>query len=441
MENQDFTKYRNPTEYLKIFFRRKWLFVTPIFSGLVMGIVLSLVLPPTWEASTSILIEEEKIINPLIQNLAISTTAAQRMHSIKEVILGWSNLKELTEKLKLAKNNQSQAELEILIAKLRRTIDVRMPQTNIIKISYQGGNPAETQMVAKALTEMLVEKNMQAQTKETDVAIEFIKEQLAIYKRKIKESEIAQLQDQLKDLLSDSTERHPLVKELRQKVAIAQKELDSGDYQVNVSEQPLAESTSNALNKELDKLIEDKTLSLASSSGGGSGAYANEASRKEPDNNSYQLLLIGKLGSSTGRDIDVNEDIYNMLLQKLETAKITQRLDTSREGTRYTILDPPRLPIKPVKPDKLKVIFLGFLCGLFSGTGLVFTREFMDQSILDIEDAKNSLDLPVLGAIPRITTQEEIAGQKSKSKTRITSGIMLAAAIIIAAVLISLFKR
>ncbi len=226
MENQEITKYRNPTEYLKVFFRRKWVVVIPAFIGLVLGIVACFLLPREWKSSTTILVEEEKMINPLMQSLAVSTTAAQRMQSIREIILGWNSLVELTKKLDLAKNVQNQSAFEELILGLRKNIYVQMQQANIIKIAYQGKNPQETQLVAKTLTDILMERNMQSQTKETDVAISFIKEQLAIYKRKIKESEISKLEEQLKTLLTDSTELHPLVKELRGKIAITKKELE-----------------------------------------------------------------------------------------------------------------------------------------------------------------------------------------------------------------------
>jgi len=102
MESKEFTKYQNPMEYLKIFFRRKWFFITPVFMGLVLSIVACFLLPPAYESNTLILVEEEKIINPLIQGLAVSTTAVQRMQNIREQILGWNSLVELTKKLNLA---------------------------------------------------------------------------------------------------------------------------------------------------------------------------------------------------------------------------------------------------------------------------------------------------------------------------------------------------
>ena len=76
MEMEEFAKNRSPLEYTKVFFRRKWYFIVPTLAGLVLGITACFILQPAYESSTMILVEEEKIINPLIENLAISTTAA-----------------------------------------------------------------------------------------------------------------------------------------------------------------------------------------------------------------------------------------------------------------------------------------------------------------------------------------------------------------------------
>lgn len=435
MENQEFTKYRNPIEYLKVFFRRKWFFIAPTFIGLVLGIMACFLLPPRYQSSTIILVEEERIINPLIENLAVSTTAAQRMESIREIILGWNSLVELTKKLDLAKDVKNQFQFEELMKGLRKAIDVRMRPPNIIEISYTGKEPQETQMVTQALTDILVAKNMESQTKETDVAIKFIQEQLAVYKRKIKESEVATLEDELKALLVDSTEQHPMVKELRQKFTVAKKELDSGEYEVGGSEKPMNDTNREALKKELDKIINQETTTRI-----GSTAYAGETEH-DPNTAIYKLLLMDKVGASLAQDIDVNRNIYQMLLQRLETAKITQRLEASKEGTRYTIIEPPRLPLRPTKPNKIKMLFLALIMGSFAGTGLVFGREFLDHSFLDIEDAKQNLELPVLGAISRITTQEEIDKEKHKEVKLIILFSVVSFVLIIASTLISFLRK
>lgn len=67
-------------------------------------------------------------------------------------------------------------------------------------------------------------------------------------------------------------------------------------------------------------------------------------------------------------------------------------------------------------------------------------KEFMDHSFLDIEDAKNNLELPILGAISRITTQEEIEREKHKQQKIITIGLISGGALILMAMLIHLFR-
>ncbi len=439
MENQESSKLKNPTEYLKIFFRRRWFFIAPAFAGLILGIIACFLIPPTYESYTLILVEEEKLINPLIQGLAISTTVAQRMQSIRELLLGWNSLVELTKKLNLTKDVHSQLEFENLILGLRKNVSVKMQAPNIIRISYFGKDPDKTQLVTKTMTSILVEENMRTQTKEADVAIGFIKEQLEVYKRKIKEAEVADMQEQLKNLMADSTEQHPLVQELRQKISIAKKELESGEYKVSVSKTATDSITYQALKQELDKVVQEQTLASSDQL-----AYASTVASDGPtDTNTaiYKLMLMDKLDATLARDKNVNEKIYDMLLQKLETAKITQRLETSKQGTRYTVLDPPRLPLKPARPNKIKVIFLSLFMGCCTGTGFVFGREFLDQSFIDIEDAKENLNYPVLGGISRITTQEEIDKEKRKRKTNAIMALSSSCALIIIAMLIALFRR
>lgn len=439
MEEHGLTKVKSPMEYLRIFFRRKWFFIAPAFAGLVLGIFASFIMPPTYESYTVILVEEEKIINPLIQGLAVSTTAAQRMQSIRELLLGWNSLVELAKRLNLAKDVQSQMGFENLILGLRRNISVKMQGHNIIRISYFNKDPERTQIVTKALTGILVDENMRIQAKEADVAIGFINEQLEVYKRKVKEAEIADLEEKLKDLLADSTEQHPLVKELRHKISIARKELESGKYKVAISKAAADSATYKALKQELDKVTSEQSLEASSLD---SVAYAYNAEPNEETNRAlYKLILIDKLDTTVARDKNINEKIYNMLLEKLETAKITQRLEASKQGTRYTVLDPPRLPLKPAGPNKVKVIFLGFLMGSCAGTGFVFGREFFDQSFIDIEDAKANLSLPVLGGISRITTQEELDREKRRKRLAINFSLALSIALIIIGVLIALLRK
>jgi len=120
MEDAKQSKYQTPVAYLKLFFRRKWLFIGPLFAGAVIGISASLIIPPVYESKAVILVEEQRTINPLIQDLAVSTSFAQRLQSIREQILSWNNLSDLIKKLGLDKKVHNALQYEALVAELRK---------------------------------------------------------------------------------------------------------------------------------------------------------------------------------------------------------------------------------------------------------------------------------------------------------------------------------
>lgn len=423
--------------YLKLFFRRKWLFIGPLFAGVVLGISSALIMPPVYESKAVILVEEQRTINPLIQDLAVSTSFAQRLQSIREQILSWNNLSDLIKKLGLDKKVNNALEYEELVAELRKKIVVQMSAQNLIQISYRNEDPHQTYQCVKILSDSFIEENLRTVTRETDVAIDFLKEQLQVYKRKIKESEVSDLQDQLNRLSVDSTEEHPMVKELRAKLDAASKELETGEYKVAAAEKPMTEQVKQALKQELDRITGQET-GVAASIAGVSTAMPETAA--DPNTTLFKMFLMDKLDSSMARDMEVNEEIYNMLLQRLETAKITQRLEASKQGTKYNIVDPPRVPLKPVKPRGL-IAIIGIFLGGAAGVGLIFMREFMDQSYLDIEDAKLGLDLPILGAISRITTHEEIAKERNRQTFWIFTSATVGMFIIVLSMLYFYLKK
>jgi succinoglycan biosynthesis transport protein ExoP len=241
-----------------------------------------------------------------------------------------------------------------------------------------------------------------------------------VYRRKIKESEVADLKDKLKELLVDSTEEHPLVREYRQKVVEAEKQMKE-DFDVEHA-QPIATSGTpyaNVIKEQIDEALKAVQAKSTESQGIMPLDKVNPSATGSNDN-LYQLLLLDKMDASVARDAKVNESIYNMLLQRLETAKITQRLEASKQGTRYTVLDPPRLPLKPVKPNKVLVIFIGLFLGVSAGVGVILLLEITDHSILGIDEAKEFLELPILGGISKILTEDDIAVTRLKNRFRIT---------------------
>jgi len=201
-------------------------------------------------------------------------------------------------------------------------------------------------------------------------------------------------------------EEHPLVKKLREQVKAKKDELEKENLEY-VEDVILDTETTNPLIEDIRQALDGLQPKIQP------GAQAGIEPGQSSDD-IYKIMLIDKLDNVMGRDVRVNEQIYNMLLQRLETAKITERLQSSKEGTRYTIIDPPRLPLRPIKPNKPLVALVGMFFGGALGVGLVFLREFLDKSFLDVQDAKEYFGQPLLGAISRITTFEIMTEERQR---------------------------
>jgi len=426
---------KNPADYLKIFFRRKWFIIIPAVIGIVGGIIAGNMLPKVYEASTLILVEEGRIINPLIQGLAVSSSTAQRLQVLREQILGWDRILQLIKALDLAKDVKTQWQFEGLVKKLRKNIEVSLKGSSLIRISYEGQNPLEAQNIVKTITDIFIAENLRQQNKETDDAVGFINDQLGLYQKKLKQSEISSMEDQLKKLLVDSTEKHPLVLELKKKIASARAEMDQGDYELDAAQVAGSDSELKSLKEDLKKLKDEvSTSSLDAQDGGVNRTKIASATNDKL----YKLLLLDKLSQVEARDADVTKKLYNTLLERLETAKITQRLESSKEGTRYTILDPARLPLKPVKPNKLMVLFMGLAIGAGAGIGLVFLMELFDHSFLGIDEARTFLELPIFGAVSKIVTEDDIRTQKLHN-TRVTGISVMTGVVLLVVIIFNVF--
>jgi len=113
-----------------------------------------------------------------------------------------------------------------------------------------------------------------------------------------------------------------------------------------------------------------------------------------------QELALGRLI----RDKTVADNIYTMLLQKREEAKITE----AEKIANIRIIDPARIPQKPIKPRKLLNLILGFFVGCTLAVALALFLESVDTSIKTVEDVEEFTDLAVLGWIPKIKSSNSV---------------------------------
>jgi polysaccharide chain length determinant protein (PEP-CTERM system associated) len=104
------------------------------------------------------------------------------------------------------------------------------------------------------------------------------------------------------------------------------------------------------------------------------------------------------------RDYETLQKSYTSLLAKKEDSKISANLERQQVSGQFKILDPARLPQKPFSPDRLKIMLAGAGFGLILGVALGAFLEYRDTSLRSEDEILRSLVLPVLAAIPIMTT-------------------------------------
>jgi len=115
---------------------------------------------------------------------------------------------------------------------------------------------------------------------------------------------------------------------------------------------------------------------------------------------------------SLTRDYETIKQSYDRLMERRISASIAESLESRQKSEQFRILDPANYPQKPVKPDRIKILAFGLLAGVGIGGGISSLLEFLDRSLRRVEDVKNAFDLPVLGVIPVLTTDQEIQRRK-----------------------------
>lgn len=124
------------------------------------------------------------------------------------------------------------------------------------------------------------------------------------------------------------------------------------------------------------------------------------------------------------RDYDVNNDIYNNFLRRLEEAKVSKELEASKKGEVFRILQAAALPLSPAWPKPISTVLLSVAAGLGLNALLVFLLAKFDTSFQTVDDVQKSLDLKVLAGVPRHRTRQQDSQQARKSVALVVAGLL-----------------
>jgi polysaccharide chain length determinant protein (PEP-CTERM system associated) len=127
------------------------------------------------------------------------------------------------------------------------------------------------------------------------------------------------------------------------------------------------------------------------------------------------------------RGYDQSKAIYDDLLKKKNASKMATSMEEMQQGERFTVLDPPSLPVKPDFPNRLKFCGVGLGLGLIVGAIVVGGFEFADDRLYGESDLKAMLPVTILSEVPEIVQPSD----KTKRRRKIVMNWAVASIVVI----------
>lgn len=169
---------------------------------LVLGI--GLVWPKRYVATSTIVVGESNIIEPLMRGTAVPTEVADRARIAREVIFSNSVIAEVVAGGGWDVESLDPVNRERLFNEVRGRTDIGVPGPNLIRLSYSDSDPERAFRVADHFVDNFVSQSQDAKMAESREAYEFIAKQVEEYHTKLIAAE-----ERLKALRDDNLDARP----------------------------------------------------------------------------------------------------------------------------------------------------------------------------------------------------------------------------------------
>jgi polysaccharide chain length determinant protein (PEP-CTERM system associated) len=233
------------------------------------------------------------------------------------------------------------------------------------------------------------------------------------------DQELERLRAQLADLSSRYTDIHPDVRKAREQIAQAEKTRErivaegnrggSAPSDGAVQAPPVDFRSAPVL--ELESQLKANRAEIAS---------------RQTEIKDFQLKVgeyQGRLNrapvmeqqfADITRDYDQSKANYDSLLAKKNQSEMATDLEKTQQGEHFRMLDPPNLPTRPDKPNRLRLCLLGVLGGIVLGGLVAGGSEVIGGKVYSEQEIKKLVPFEVLVEVPPLeTADDQVAARRS----------------------------
>jgi len=206
-------------------------------------LVFGLLWPKGYTAYSSIVVDDKKVIQPLMQGAAVTTDVADRGRLAREVIFGRKMMSHILEVGGWMKDNPSPIEQERIIQKITKQTTITNVGKDIIKVEYNDDDPQRAFKIVEKYTDLFISESLGAKSAESQAAYDFIHKETESYHDKLTKAE-----DQLKDFRSANLDARPgsdadigtRLNQLQQRIEQATQELREAEVKKSSLEKQLS---------------------------------------------------------------------------------------------------------------------------------------------------------------------------------------------------------
>lgn len=174
--------------FFNVFLRRSPYFIAVVSIFASIGVTVALVLPATYSARATLLVENPQIPSDLAES-TVRVEATQQLRIIEQRLLSREQLLDVANRLDLFRDPEtgervmSAAEI---VATMRRSVDFvqpsrgtrRRPGTNILHITYESDDPREVAEVTNEFVTLVLEQNVQMRTGQASDTMAFFEQEV-----------------------------------------------------------------------------------------------------------------------------------------------------------------------------------------------------------------------------------------------------------------------
>ncbi|MES9929423.1 MAG: hypothetical protein ABW158_15045 [Candidatus Thiodiazotropha sp. 6PDIVS] len=244
------------------------------------------------------------------------------------------------------------------------------------------------------------------------------------------EDRLKALQTEYIALSTRYTDKHPTLIKMKGEIEALKKELgvsSSAESEITQSDNPAYLQLQTQLQAAETELASLKEM-----------RRETKAKIKDFENRLMQSPQVEREYRNLTRDYENALAKYQEVKAKQLEAELSESLERERKGERFSLIEPPQLPEEPDKPNRLVIVFLGFVFSLTGGIGNVVVRESIDQAVYGSKGVISITKAPPLAVIPYIECNEEHQQQSAEGKLVL---IGLVAAISVALFSIHIFYK